>query len=164
MRHPTAPATSRRAAGLIGSIGVLGLLLLGSAPARATLGEPLASVASAQTQLRAASAKVALRGTHRLHESTLESGTVVREFTDASGIVFAVAWQGPFKPNLQVLLGSHFDRLVAAGKQPHRDHRRLAVRDRDLVIESAGRMRAFNGLAYLPARVPAGFSFQEALQ
>jgi Protein of unknown function (DUF2844) len=164
MRHPTPPASFRPAAGLIGSIGLLGLLVLGTAPAGATLGEPLASVASAQTQLRVASAKVAQRATHRLHESTLESGTVVREFTDASGIVFAVAWQGPFKPNLQVLLGSHFNRLVAAGKQPHRDHRRLAVRDRDLVIESNGRMRAFNGLAYLPSRVPAGFNFEEAVQ
>jgi hypothetical protein len=154
-------AAARRAAALLGLIGPL---VLCATPARATLGEPLASVAVAQTQLRAASAKVAQRATHRLHESTLESGTVVREFTDASGIVFAVAWQGPFKPNLQVLLGSHFSRLVAAGKQPHRDHRRLAVRDTDLVIESNGRMRAFNGVAYLPSRVPAGFSFEEAIQ
>lgn len=141
----------------------VGALLLAAAPAQATLGEPLTSVATAQTQLRTASAKVAQRGTHRLHQATLESGTVVREFTDANGLVFAVAWQGPFKPNLQVLLGSHFPRLVAAGKQPHPDHRRLAVRDTDLVIESTGRPRAFSGLAYLPARVPAGFSFDEVL-
>ena len=149
----------------IGMMAALGALAsLPAAPAGATLGEPLTSVASTRNQLRAVSIKTAQRAGYRLHESTLASGTVVREYTDASGLVFAVSWQGPFQPNLKVLLGSHFQRLQAAGRQPHPDHRRLAVREPQLVIESTGRMRAFRGLAYLPDRVPSGFSFQEDLQ
>ena len=148
------------AAGAVAALAALGA----SAPAGATLGEPLASVASTRSQLRAVSAKTAQRAGYRVHESTLPSGTVVREYTDASGLVFAVSWQGPFQPNLKVLLGSHFQRLQAAGREPHPDHRRLAVREPQLVIESGGRMRAFRGLAYLPDRVPSGFSFQEDLQ
>jgi len=139
-------------------------LLAAATPAGATLGEPPTSVASTRNALRAVSIKTAQRAGYRVHESTLASGTVVREYTDASGLVFAVSWQGPFQPNLKVLLGSHFQRLAAAGRQPHPDHRRLAVREPQLVIESGGRMRAFRGLAYLPARTPAGFSFQEDSQ
>lgn len=155
---PPCPAAQRRPAT---ALLALGLLLALSSPAQATLGEPLASVSSAQQQMRALRSKVAQRPGHQVHESMLNSGTRVREYTDASGTVFAVTWQGPIQPNLRVLLGSHFQRLVDAGQQPHRDHRRLAVRDRQLVIESAGRMRAYRGLAYLPDRVPAGFSFEE---
>lgn len=138
--------------------------LAAAAPAGATLGEPLASVASTRSALRAVSIKTAQRAGYRVHESTLASGTVVREYTDASGLVFAVSWQGPFQPNLKALLGSHFQRLQAAGRQPHPDRRRLAVREPGLVIESAGRMRALRGLAYLPEQTPAGFSFQEDVQ
>lgn len=139
-------------------------LLAAAAPAGATLGEPLTSVASTRQALRAVSIKTAQRAGYRMNESTLASGTVVREYTDASGLVFAVSWQGPFQPNLKVLLGSYFPRLAAAGRQPHPDHRRLAVREPQLVIESGGRQRAFRGLAYLPDKTPAGFSFQEDAQ
>ena len=157
---PPLPTAPRRRATALTALGLLAAL---SSPAQATLGEPLASVSTAQQQMRALRSKVAQRPGHQVHESTLNSGTRVREYTDASGVVFAVTWQGPIQPNLRVLLGSHFQRLVDAGQQPHHDHRRLTVRDRQLVIESAGRMRAFRGLAYLPDRVPAGFSFEETL-
>jgi hypothetical protein len=33
-------------------------------------------------------------------------------------------------------------------------HRQLTIRDTDLVVQSSGRMRSFNGRAYLPQRVP----------
>jgi hypothetical protein len=102
-----------------------------------------------------ATRRVASQIGYEVHELALPSGTVVREFVAASGKVFAVAWQGPFKPDLNQLLGPSFDRLVAAGRRPHGDHRMLSVHAADLVIESGGRMRGFAGRAYLPALVPA---------
>jgi hypothetical protein len=103
-----------------------------------------------------ATRRVAGHAGYEVHELALGSGTVVREFVAPSGAVFGVAWQGPFKPDLNQLLGAHFPRLVAAGHSPHGDHRTLQVHAADLVIESGGRMRALAGRAYLPALVPAG--------
>ena len=85
----------------------------------------------------------------------------MKEFVGPSGTVFGLAWQGPFKPDLNLLLGEHFSRLVAAGRKPHGDHRMLLVSDADLVIESGGKMRSFTGHAYLPAIVPANVSVSE---
>lgn len=83
----------------------------------------------------------------------LPSGTVVHEYADASGQVFAVSWAGPFKPDLKLLLGRHFDRLAAGVGE----RSRLDVTTGALVIQSGGHMGAFEGRAWLPARLPAGF-------
>ena len=92
---------------------------------------------------------------------TLKSGTVVDEYVDASGTVFAVAWSGPFKPDLKQLLGRHFGRLAQhrGGGQANRS--RVDVDTGDLVVQSSGHMGAFVGHAWVPARLPAGFDPQE---
>lgn len=76
----------------------------------------------------------------------------------ATGTVFAVTWQGPVNPDLNQLFGVRFPRLVAAGQNPHGDHRVLRVTAPDFVIESGGMMRAVAGRAYLPALVPASLA------
>lgn len=89
---------------------------------------------------------------------TLDTGTEVHEYVNANGRVFAVSWQGPFKPDLRDVLGTHFQGMVDhARKQPGgaRSHMRLE-RD-DLVIYSGGRPGAFEGRAWIPALLPAGF-------
>ena len=123
----------------------------------AALGGSLDTVQADEAHMRATRQNASRPG-YGVHELFLPSGTVVREFTTSSNTVFAVTWQGPFKPDLRQLLGEHFERLVAAGQRPHGDHRSLKVHESDLVIESAGRMRSFTGRAYLPALVPAGVS------
>lgn len=105
-----------------------------------------------------ATRRIASHAGYQVHELTLPTGTLVREFVAPSGTVFGVAWQGPFKPDLNQLLGVHFARFVAAGQSPHGGHRRLAVHADDLVIDSGGKMRGFAGRAYLPALVPAAVS------
>jgi len=92
---------------------------------------------------------------------TLKSGTVVHEYVDASGAVFALAWSGPFKPDLKRLLGRHFHRLEQGAGQRGADHTRLDVKESDFVVQSSGHMGAFEGRAWLPARLPAGFDPQE---
>jgi len=79
---------------------------------------------------------------------------VVREFARADGIVFGVAWEGPTLPDLKATLGAAFDRFTAAS--PTRGQGPLAVAADDLVVYSAGHLRAFSGHAYLPHALPAG--------
>jgi Protein of unknown function (DUF2844) len=126
----------------------------------AALGGTLATVRADEVHMHA-TRSVADHAGYEVHELVLGSGTVVREFASPAGRVFGVAWQGPFKPDLNQLLGEHFPRLVAAGQGPRRDHRALKVQAGDLVIESDGRMRAFAGRAYLPALVPATVSLDD---
>jgi len=87
----------------------------------------------------------------------LDSGTTVREFVDSTGAVFAVSWSGPFLPDLKELLGVHFGSIASHGRGRGPERSRLAVQDTDAVIVSEGRMGAFEGRAWLPSRLPAGF-------
>jgi len=94
-----------------------------------------------------------------MRDTTLATGTHVREFVSGSGIVFAVAWDGPFLPDLRALLGKHFDTMVAeSAAKPRAGHSRMAVNRPDVVINSGGHMRAFEGTAWIPAEFPAGFT------
>ena len=87
---------------------------------------------------------------------TLESGTVVHEFVDATGSVFAVTWSGPFKPDLKTLLGRHFGALAAGARRSTPN----GTSD-DAVVQSGGHMGAFEGRAWVPSRLPAGFDTRE---
>lgn len=96
---------------------------------------------------------------YQIRESTLDSGTTVREFTGGDGQVFAISWNGPIMPDLRTLLGKHFDTLIdEAGKKPKAGNSRLDIRRGEVVIESGGHMRAYAGRAWIPAQLPAGFS------
>jgi uncharacterized protein DUF2844 len=92
-------------------------------------------------------------------QKKLESGTVVHEYVDAQGTVFAVSWSGPYMPDLKELLGSHFEALVAhAGTAGRGGRSQLTLKQSDLVIVSGGHMGAFEGRAWLPPKLPAGFN------
>jgi hypothetical protein len=125
--------------------------------ASATLGEPEASVQADVAQIKG-SIKVMSRSSYRLHEIQLPSGTVVREFADLNGNVFAVAWTGPRVPNLRQTLGRYFDAYATAAKDKHAGRRPLSMQRNDLVIQTGGHMRAFSGRAYLPTALPPGVS------
>ena len=91
-------------------------------------------------------------------QRTLDSGTQVHEFLNAGGTVFAVSWSGPFLPDLKELLGSHFQSLRDHVKQQAGGARsQVRLQQDDLVIFSGGRPGAFEGRAWLPALLPAGF-------
>jgi len=136
-----------------------GLLIAALSPcvAAAALGEPETSVQSDVAQLHG-SIKVTEHASYRLHEIQLPSGTLVREFAGSDGKVFAVAWNGPTVPNLRQTLGRYFDSYVTAAKAKHSGHHHLQIQQSDLVVQAAGHMRAFSGLAYLPPAVPSGVS------
>ena len=87
----------------------------------------------------------------------LESGSTVHEFVDGAGRVFAVAWSGPFLPDLRELLGEHFAVLQQEEAALRGKTSAVAIRRPEVVIISTGRMRAFQGRAWLPRQLPAGF-------
>jgi hypothetical protein len=101
-------------------------------------------------------------GSYTVNETTLPSGTLIRQYVSSAGVVFAVAWSGPFMPDLRQLLGPHFDTMVAQqAKQTHAGHRLFSLHESGLVIESGGHPRSFVGRAYLPSALPAGVNVQE---
>jgi hypothetical protein len=92
-------------------------------------------------------------------DTTLATGTRVREYVSAKGIVFAVTWEGPFLPDLKALLGKYFASMVNdAGRMPKAGRSRIAMTGSEVVINSGGHMRAFEGSAWLPAAFPPGFT------
>jgi hypothetical protein len=125
---------------------------LGGAPAH---NGPRARAAQAQPGPGAAASYTDL-------ERKLDSGTTVREYVDANGTVFAVSWSGPYLPDLKELLGVHFEEMVAhAAKTQRAGRSQLVLKRSDLVVVSGGHMGAFQGRAWLPGSLPAGFTPDE---
>ncbi len=129
-------------------------------PAFAALGGDAASVDADIAKMKG-QARVAPGGGYTVSEITLSSGTVVREYVSAEGKVFAVSWSGMTVPNLRQTLGSYFERYKAAGATPHGDHHHLVIQEPDLVVSTGGHMRAWRGIAYLPALLPPNFSTED---
>jgi len=128
------------------------VLAVAGSPVLAGLGGPaMATPAAAGIE----QATTAAGATYTHVQRRLDSGTLVHEFVDATGTVFAVSWAGPFLPDLRELLGPSFSALkdsVAKGRTSA-----LSISRADLVLASAGRMGDFEGRAWLPNKLPAGF-------
>ena len=99
---------------------------------------------------------------YTLHELQSATGTTVREYESSSGMVFAVARNGPFPPNLKQLLGSQFEQYQEAMKNlsGHHGHGPITIQLPNLVVQLAGHMGHYSGRAYIPDKVPAGMSLE----
>jgi hypothetical protein len=99
---------------------------------------------------------------YTVDETTLSSGTVVREYVGQNGTVFAVVWHGPQMAPLNTLLGTYFPSYL----QGVRDARAAYggglgpanVQLQGLIVQSGGHMGNFTGRAYLPQALPQGIS------
>jgi hypothetical protein len=131
-------------------------------PAEANLGGGRDSI-DADGRRLSARMSAANAPTHTVHVLTMANGEVIREFARPDGVVFAVAWRGPARPDLRQLLGPRFDTVQADNTLPHgrRTRRPLAVRRPDFAMSSGGHPGAFWGVAYLPALAPAGFPVRD---
>ena len=124
--------------------------------AAATLGEPEITVQTDVAKLHA-SLKSSVEGVgYRVHEVSLPSGTVLREFVAPNGNVFAVAWTGPTRPDLRQALGQYFEPYVSAPRAKYSDRRHVQIQQGDLVVQAGGHMRALSGRAYLVSAIPSG--------
>ncbi|MHB8285044.1 MAG: DUF2844 domain-containing protein [Caulobacteraceae bacterium] len=139
-------------------MAALTLVALACAPAaHAALGHAAESVQADRLHMSAKLASTSA-ATYTVHSLTLANNGVVKEFAGADGVVFAVAWRGPGRPDLRQLLGDHFatlqaDTAVAGGRRLRMP---VAVNHSDFVVHSSGHPGAFWGQAYLPASIPAG--------
>ena len=145
-------------------IGIL-VCMCYATSADATLGGNGSSVEADRVNMkveRAARQNLATAGSYTVHETTLPSGTIVRQYVSNSDVVFAVTWSGPFIPDLKQLFGLHFDTMVAhQAKHTNAGHRFFRHHEADLVIESGGHQRSFAGRAYLKSQIPANLTEQE---
>ena len=123
----------------------------------AALGGDAASVESDRVRMKGALLRIVRSDAYTLHEVQSSSGTTVREYVSSTGTVFAVAWQGPWLPNLRQILGTYFDqyqRTVQAAQGRRRARGSLAIDQPDLVVQMSGHPRAFSGRAYVPRLLP----------
>lgn len=145
------------------TIGLALLILLIPFPALAALGGNAGSIEADSAQMKGT---VAMRqlAAYSVHEIKGSAGTVVREYVSPAGKVFAVAWQGPFAPNFQQILGSYFEQYSAGVKQlksTYVGRRPLNLQLPGLVVQRNGHMRAEYGHAYIPQEIPAGVKVEE---
>jgi hypothetical protein len=93
--------------------------------------------------------------------SVLDNGTTVHEYA-TGGVVFAVAWNGPFLPDLRKLLGPYFGTLTDdTARRPKAGNSQVRIRRPDVTIESGGHMRAYAGRAWVNGLLPAGFDTED---
>ena len=141
----------------------LTLAWVGVPHAFAVLGGSEASVQADQVHLQAA-----LRSTraasYTVHELRAPTGIVVREYA-AGGTVFGVAWDGPWPPDMQQLLGSYFEPYLSAvqAQSQNGSHGRHPVHVElpGLVVNISGHPRSFHGQAFVPDMMPQGLKAEE---
>lgn len=149
------PGPRSRAAGIVAA----SMLALSAAPSWAVLGGDMASIQADQARMRVMRLSASPTPGGSMHEMRLPDGSSIRQFVNAQGIVYAVAWSTRLKPDFAQLLGSHaseFNAGVSAAAQTPGLKRSAAVDRGDLVVRSAGRPGAFVGKAWLKSLLPAG--------
>jgi hypothetical protein len=160
-----AQSTSRRRLGpkpwpllVIGS-----LFAMASLPAWAALGGDLSTVQADQVHMRG-SLRTTVAAAYTVHEIESTSGVVVREYVSSAGKVFAIAWQGPWPPDMRQLLGSYFDPYIQAARArsgPGMARRPLMIEQPGLVVQVGGHPRSFVGRAYIPDQLPSNVTAEE---
>lgn len=133
-------------------------------PATASLGDDVGSVQTDKARMRGIQRSTRTE-LYTIHELKASNGTVVREYVSSKKKVFAVAWQGPFIPDLHQLLGRYSEQFSQASQARNKSRPRvrgpLQIQEPGLVVQSGGHMRAYFGKAYLPDQVPQGVNIEE---
>jgi hypothetical protein len=139
----------------------LALLLALAIPAgaSASLGGTVASVETDRVRTQSALVRITRTNAYSVHEILSPTGTTIREYYGANDVVFGVAWDGEWPPDLRQILGTYFDQYQRAAQSALRGGRsrgRLAIDDNGLIVHAGGHARSFSGIAYAPALLPAG--------
>ena len=139
----------------------LALLLATPRSSSAALGGDASSVDADRIRMQGSLMRIARTNDFTIHEVQSSTGTAIREYVSPSGIVFAVAWTGPWMPDLRQLLGAYFDRYqrgVAAARRARRGRGATAVDDGEIVVRVMGHPRSFTGVVTATRLVPRGVS------
>jgi hypothetical protein len=141
---------------------ICALALAAAPPARAALGEGVASIEADRQSLAAVRRAPVAAAAYTVHE-VVSPANAVREYLSPAGVVFAVAWNGISAPDLGPLLGAYAPTWRAEAARAVRvpGRRFHEIRSDRLVVERWGNMRNMQGRAYDPALLPAGVSLDE---
>ena len=126
--------------------------------ASASLGADVSSVDADRIHMRGALLRISRTDAFTIHEVQSATGTAVRQYVSPAGTVFAVAWTGPFQPDLRQLLGAYFDRFqqaAAAARRAHRGRGPLTIDDGEISVQIVGHPRNFTGVAIVKRLAPA---------
>jgi hypothetical protein len=138
--------------------GTVLVILVAALPVWGALGGDVSSVQTDQLDMQG-TRQMTAKQSYTVYELRAATGTVVREYASPTGTVFAVAWQGPWLPDMRQLLGSYFEQYAQAAKTQsgaRMGRRPLMIEQPGLVVESGGHPRAFVGKAYVPEMLPQG--------
>jgi len=139
------------------------MILFFTLPAWASLGGDVSTIQADQVHMQGTRRMIAA-GPYTVHEIQASNRTVVREYVSADGKVFAVAWHGPWFPDMGQLLGSYFEQYQAAMQMQSSTHivrRPVSVNQPGLVVQIGGHIRAFSGRAYVPEMLPSGVRVED---
>jgi len=138
-------------------------MLVMTLPAFAGLGEAASSVQADQAHMQG-SLRTTQTEAYTVQEIKAATGTVVREYVSTSGKVFAVAWQGPWPPDMRQILAGYFEQYQKAAQtqaNSRAGRRPLLIEQPGFIVQSGGHMRSFAGRAYIPEMLPQGVSAEE---
>jgi len=144
---------------LLGTIA----LLISPLSLPASLGSDSASVEADRGKMEG-TLQITSNDSYAVHQIQTSTGVAVKEFVSPAGKVFAVAWQGPFHPDLHQLLGAYYDRYVQAvqaQRTKRRGHGPMVIQQPGLIVQISGHSRSFWGRAYVPEMMPAGVHVEE---
>jgi len=136
---------------------ILLMLVMGSAPAWAALGDNVSSV-DVDTQAFGGKHMMTVKVGYNLHQITMQDGSVVNEFVSPAGTVFGVSWQGHFVPNLSQLLGTYMANLQQGQVIRRVPRRSITIQGDNFVFMNVGHARYSRGRAYVPGLVPANLT------
>ncbi len=145
---------------------LLATVVSAAAPAFASLGGDVNSVETDRTNMNATE-NVTHAANYELHQIHSPGGTVVEEYVNSGGTVFAVSWHGQFPPQMQQILGTYFQQYSAALQAQSNQtpkiygHRPLNIQEQGLVVQTSGHMRAHAGRAYIPGLIPQGMTVNQ---
>jgi hypothetical protein len=136
----------------------------------AALGQPRTDKSSCPSSALCAnpwSGRLSDSGLFSIFEKSLETGTVIKEYSRPDGLVFAVSWRGPVQPDLPLLLGSYFATFKQGSDEARLSGNRgspLTLASNGLVVSASGRMPHFFGYAYVTHLVPSGINIKDVVQ
>ena len=140
-------------------LSALLVLVLGSMPAWAGLGQPEASVTSDQLHMKSEH-RVQDFQAYKVHELANTEGAVVREYVSSEGTVFGISWQGRSTPDMNQLLGNYVNNFQTATRDQTqiRQRRGITIKTNDFVYTNFCRMGVCSGSAYALKLLPSNVS------
>ena len=129
----------------------------------ASLGGHRDGIDSEKDKLKAVKAVEVFPGSNYTVVRITTPYSVVNQYTDSNGAIFAVTWRGNSPPDLSVVLGKHFQDYKTARETsaPRRGRRPLLIKTGKIVVRHFGHMRDIRGLAYQPELIPQGVQAED---